>query len=187
MLFIDLAVKKVGSNSYVTPKLMSFQYTKIGSPLQNDSSTSGTTNTKFSYEGIHPQTEYVVAEGFKQISTLLDPSTTTNLYPSDKTTGITAGTTQTQVGATALTTYLNIVGTCANANDGVKLPSASADLCCVVVNNGAAVCKVWPATGDAVGTGAVNAADSSTIAVGEKVHYWAKDATTWYRVTPITK
>lgn len=96
------------------------------------------------------------------------------------TTGITASTTQTQ-GQGALTSVLNVVATCANANDVVTLPAAAAGKRCVVVNNGAQACQVFPASGDAIDVGAVDA--STTVAAAGRKTWWAADATTWHTVS----
>ena len=69
------------------------------------------------------------------------------------TAAITAGTTQTQAGATALTKDVNEISTCANANDGVKLPTAVGGQQITIVNNGAQTARVWPFSGDDNGAG----------------------------------
>lgn len=72
----------------------------------------------------------------------------------------TAGTTQTQAGATALTAAVNLVTT-GNANDGVVLPTGmTAGDVVYVVNLSAAVLKVYPATDGKLNNGSANAAVS---------------------------
>lgn len=69
----------------------------------------------------------------------------------------TAGTTQTQAGATALTGSTNLVTT-GNAGDGVVLPTGYDDGDVVYVANLSAVTlKVYPATGGALNGGSANA------------------------------
>ena len=70
----------------------------------------------------------------------------------------TAGTTQTQAGATALTGSINFVTT-GNANDGVLLPAnyARGDMVAIVNSSGAAL-NVYPRTGGAINNGSANAA-----------------------------
>lgn len=71
---------------------------------------------------------------------------------------VTAGTTQTQAGATALTGAVNAVTT-GNANDGVLLPTGMAAGDQVVVANLSAVAlNVYPSTGGAINGGSANAA-----------------------------
>lgn len=70
---------------------------------------------------------------------------------------ITAGTTQTQAGATALTASTNLVTT-GVANDGVLLPSATMGTICTVVNLSANALKIYPPVGGALNGGTVNAA-----------------------------
>jgi hypothetical protein len=69
----------------------------------------------------------------------------------------TAGTTQTQAGATALTGAVNVVTT-GNANDGVRLPSdrAVGDML-YIVNVSANIARVYPSTGGAINGGSANA------------------------------
>jgi hypothetical protein len=70
----------------------------------------------------------------------------------------TAGTTQTQAGATALTGAINVVTT-GNASDGVKLPTEMGvgDIV-IIVNISAVALNVYPATGGAINGGTANAA-----------------------------
>ena len=70
----------------------------------------------------------------------------------------TAGTTQTQAGATALTGAINYVTT-GNANDGVKLPSnyALGDMVMVCNSSGASL-NVYPGTDGKINNGSANAA-----------------------------
>lgn len=73
---------------------------------------------------------------------------------------VTAGTTQTQAGATAITGAVNLVTT-GNADDGVVLPAerVAGDVV-YIVNLSAAVLKVYPSTGGALNGGSANAAIS---------------------------
>lgn len=76
------------------------------------------------------------------------------------TTGLTAGATQTQAGATALTGALNTVTVVAADNDGVILPAGRGQGDIVVVANldAAQDIKVYPNTGGAINGGSANAA-----------------------------
>ena len=70
----------------------------------------------------------------------------------------TAGTTQTQAGATALTGSVNVVTT-GNASDGVKLPAGyGVGEVIHVVNISGVALNVYPATGGAINGGSANAA-----------------------------
>lgn len=70
----------------------------------------------------------------------------------------TAGTTQTQAGATVLTAAVNLVTT-GNASDGVMLPAGRGVGDVVyVVNQSAAALNVYPQTGGAINGGSANAA-----------------------------
>lgn len=91
------------------------------------------------------------------------------------TAGITASTTQSQ-GNGALTTDINEISTCANANDTVTLPSAIAGRHCLVINNGAQTLQVFPASGDNLGAG-VNT--STTITAGSRKLFVAFDSTNY--------
>lgn len=71
---------------------------------------------------------------------------------------VTAGTTQTQAGATALTGAVNLVTT-GNASDGVLLPAGYTLGERIVVCNASGVSlNVYPATGGAINGGSANAA-----------------------------
>lgn len=63
---------------------------------------------------------------------------------------VTAGTTQTQAGATALTGQVVRVGTVATAGDGVRLPTSVAGLIVTLVNDGANPMKVYGAGTDTI-------------------------------------
>jgi hypothetical protein len=59
-------------------------------------------------------------------------------------TGITASTTQTRVGGTALTKAVNVVSTAANSGDAVTLPALTAGQSVAIYNDGANPIKVFP-------------------------------------------
>jgi hypothetical protein len=71
---------------------------------------------------------------------------------------VTAGTTQTQAGATQLAGAISYVTT-GNANDGVRLPTdiALGDVVYVVNSSGVSL-NVYPATGGKINNGSANAA-----------------------------
>lgn len=83
------------------------------------------------------------------------------------TTGLTAGTTQTAAGATALTGALNTVTVVAADNDGVILPAGRGQGDRVVVANldAAQDIKVWPNTGASINGGT---ATSAALVVGQQ-------------------
>ena len=89
----------------------------------------------------------------------------------------TAGTTQTQAGATALTADLNAVTT-GNASDGVRLPAAVAGLEIVVANLSASnAAKVYGAGSDTInGTAGATGVALATSAV---TIYYCFQATKW--------
>lgn len=94
-------------------------------------------------------------------------------------TGITAGTTQTQAGATQLGAQINRVDTVANANDGVKLPKivsspgrldpagCSLGTIIFVGNNGANAMKLYGGTLDTIN--AVTSTTGNAVAAGVNV------------------
>jgi len=101
----------------------------------------------------------------------------------DSTDAITAGTTQTQAGATALTTGANRVTVSAVNLDGVKLPTAFAGARVLVMNKDAAqTIQIWPNTSDAIDGGAADAVDANSLAAGASREYVAMDATNWYTI-----
>jgi hypothetical protein len=91
---------------------------------------------------------------------------------------ITAFATGGQASATALTTRFNVVTTVASVGDSVKLPAAAAGLQVTVANQGASAMDLFPASGDAIDGGSVDAAVS--VPSGDSVTVWALDATNWY-------
>ena len=70
---------------------------------------------------------------------------------------VTAGTTQTQAGATALTASINAVTTVTTAGDGVRIPDAEIGDSIEICNLGANSCKVYPPTGGRINALAANA------------------------------
>jgi|TARA_R110000787_G_scaffold173091_1_gene285689 hypothetical protein len=96
---------------------------------------------------------------------------------------ISAGQTQTQAGATALTSGVNRVTVSAVDLDGVKLPTAFAGARCLIINADAAqTIQIWPNTGDAIDGGSANAVDSNSLAAGASREYVAIDVTNWYTI-----
>lgn len=63
---------------------------------------------------------------------------------------VTAGTTQTQAGATALTASNNVVSTVTTAGDGVRVPSMEIGDEISICNIGANSCRVYPPTGEQI-------------------------------------
>ena len=93
------------------------------------------------------------------------------------TNAITASTTQTQAGATALTTDINRITVVANADDAVKLPAATAGRQVTVINTVATQAGVFPASGDAINALAVDAV--SPLAASTTRTYTCAVAGTW--------
>src|SRR3990167_7436398 len=101
---------------------------------------------------------------------------------SSKTTGITAGSTQTQVGATALTSFFNQVSTVGTQYDGVKLPTAVAGLMVGIQNIAGTNLKIWPASGDDLGEGVDTGKTWNSNGANSKIAWFlALDETTWVR------
>ena len=109
-----------------------------------------------------------------------DVSTKQITFRRKTTAGITASTTQTQ-GNGALTSDVNQISVCANANDTVTLPAALAGLEVIVINSGANTLQVFPASGDNLGFG-VNTA--TTQIPGRSSRYTAYDTTNWV-ISPV--
>jgi len=96
-------------------------------------------------------------------------------------TGITAGSTQTQAGATALTTDINEITVSGTDGDGVKLPTAAKGLRITVINADAAqTIQIWPSTGDDIDGGAADAVDANALSFGDTRDYASIDGTSWY-------
>jgi hypothetical protein len=95
-------------------------------------------------------------------------------------TGLTASVTQTQ-GQQPLVSTLNKVTTVANANDVVTLQAAQAATMVLVSNHGANTLQVFPASGDYIDDGAVDA--STTIAADDRKLFWAVSDSIWVSMT----
>jgi hypothetical protein len=78
--------------------------------------------------------------------------------------GITATPGGTQAAGVQLVSRYNRVSVCATGGDSVVLPPWMPDLQIWVANDGAAALGVFPTLGESIGTGAVNAVFSVTIA-----------------------
>lgn len=100
----------------------------------------------------------------------------TRFLQHSQTTGITASTTQTQ-GQQPLTRGHNVIATCATANDTVTMPSCVAGRDLSIANNGAETLQVFPASGDSIDGGSVDA--SITIASGSRALFRGDDGTNW--------
>ena len=147
--------------------------------------------------GLHQKTSSATAVGLVELATVaevLAGSDTSRAATSagvfgprhehrSVTNSITAGSTQTQAGATAMTTGYNRVTVSGTDGDGVKLPTATEGLIVHVVNDDSAqTIKIWPATSDAVDGGSANAVDANVLGFGESRTYFSVDATNWYTV-----
>lgn len=92
------------------------------------------------------------------------------------TTGITASTTQTLAGATALTTKMNYVATAANSGDAVALPAMVPGQSVTVFNDGANPIKVFPAAANVAIDGGTAGA-SVTLTNAKRATFFCKTAT----------
>ena len=112
---------------------------------------------------------------------------TTNFFEFDRpltqktTAGITASTTQTQAGGTALVSTINEVSTVANASDTVTLPSAVAGMQVIIINNGVGTLKIYPFLSDNLGAGVDNPR-ASNLAAGSNLHFVAYNSVNWEEV-----
>lgn len=112
------------------------------------------------------------------------PVTIYGLFYQTVTTGITAGSTQTQAGATTLTTQYNIVTVVGTNGDGVELPAAASGLSIWVRNaDSAQTLQVWPNSSDTIDGGAADAVDANQIAAGAGRLYVADGATNWATIS----
>lgn len=96
---------------------------------------------------------------------------------------ITASTTQTQIGATALNTQCGRITTCANTGDSVRinyaaLPGMSVE----ILNEGAQSAWMWPFTGGSFDAGAANARDANALTAGSVRRYRCFTAGVWQTV-----
>lgn len=87
-----------------------------------------------------------------------------------------------QSGATELSDVYSII-TSVSSGQGVKLPTAEAQLTYTVVNTTATNLLVYPNVSDKINGGSANAA--ATVPGGSAVTFIAKDSTDWYSLTPV--
>ena len=80
-------------------------------------------------------------------------------------------------GNNPITTMFYEIATCANAGDSCTLPTAVAGQLVIVVNNGANSADIFPASGDKIDGGSVNAAFS--LSAGANALFICQDATDW--------
>lgn len=108
--------------------------------------------------------------------TLNSPNVITPVYTA--TNNITASATQTQVGATALTTHINRVTVVVTAGDAVRLPVSFAGRVLIVKNTHATnAIGIFPATGEAVNAIAANGVYS--LAAAKAVEFFCTVVGTW--------
>lgn len=117
-------------------------------------------------------------ENFALVEILLLPGDFTEDSLEDS---ITAGTTQTQAGATAFTKTINRITVCANASDAVKLPTAKGGRGIEVINDGAQSAAIWPASGDSIEGASVDAVGPSLAAAG-RAKFVARNGTDWIQL-----
>ena len=89
---------------------------------------------------------------------------------------ITASTTQTQAGGTALTADINTIITTANDNDAVVLPTIKEGDEIKILNDGAKDLQIFPASGNNLGNG-LN--QSMILESNERIKFFAKSETEW--------
>lgn len=129
-----------------------------------------------------------VAQTFPSGSTL--PAPLIGGVPSESiVNAITASTTQTVAGATALTGAINVVSTVANAGDAVKLPALQINSGFAqvvrVINNGASACSVFAnETTTAIDTHATNTA--ATLTTLHRADFMQNTASTWVSMASVS-
>ncbi len=97
---------------------------------------------------------------------------------------VTASTTQTQAGATAITSAIAVVTT-GNANDAVRLPKGGIGMQTFIANISANTLGVFPAVGDTIFPSAADAKLDQTAsknAIYKVGKVTAAGAATWYKV-----
>jgi len=128
-------------------------------PNANGATITGNTLVLQPADSTNPGGVSILAQVFAGVKTFL------NHLVRAAQSGITAFATGGQASATQLTKDINRVSVCATGGDSVKLPAGVLGMEVVVVNDGAASCDVYPATGesiDALGTDAAFALINGT-------------------------
>jgi len=120
----------------------------------------------------HDQTDFTITAGAGKINLASMSKLKTSAT-------LTASTTQTQAGGTAIVSDITNVSTCANANDAVTLPLAVGGQVLWIFNNGAATLQIFPGVSDNLGAGVDT---SKTLAAGKQACFISYDATNWQPV-----
>ncbi len=84
--------------------------------------------------------------------------------------------------ATAITSDINVVTTCATAADSVILPAAASGRIMTVINSGAAALAVFPGSGDTINGGSADA--SITVPVNGMAQFTGLSASAWKSRAP---
>ncbi len=175
-----LALAGVGSISFATTWFFSTSNAAGWAILDE---TPSATNPVFSFRGdtdtgltrAGTDTVGLVAGGVSAIQYAEVGSSVLSTQQYDS--GITAGTTQTQAGATQMDSSVNIVTSVPSANDGIKLPSAVIGVRVAVLNNGGANALLYPFLGDEIESLGVNS--SMALLEGKGVELVAVSASRW--------
>jgi len=115
-----------------------------------------------------------------QVQALIDASASPGI--DTIATGIAADVNQDQGNATPLVSVVSIIATCATADDAVLAPAATAGAEFEVLNNGAAVLAVFPASGDNFTRLSANAA--TYVNVNQRKRWRCNVEGTWVTISP---
>lgn len=153
-----------------------------GTTIEGTDTTDATSTTAAAMKtagGLATVKDAIIGGSLSVLGDTLDLSGGANIIKS-VTQNITAGTTQTQGGATAMTSDINWLGTVANTGDSVKMPPSAPGLMVLVANTTSTNSAwVWPNTDDNFLGNALNARDPNALAPGEARLYYALNTTTW--------
>jgi hypothetical protein len=92
---------------------------------------------------------------------------------------ITAGSTQTQAGATALTSMINRISTCATQGNGVALPTSAAGLAVTIINRGAQACQVYGNNTEAATINGIATGTGISQGINTQATYYCNVAGNW--------
>lgn len=106
-----------------------------------------------------PGANHLVFESPQEVEAARNPASTDIFLKAKVKAGLSAAGNSSQGSATALVGYINELTTVTTGSaDSVKLPAATVGKVVVIINNGAGIAQVYPATGETIDGAAANAA-----------------------------
>jgi len=179
MGLIYLTAKSVNGQNFANPRVVAFE----SNALSYAPGKSGRTEVLeyLGHSGIATKTAVVYESAAEiQAQILNNAGQATNMFAKAYITTPVAGAGANQGAATAITKYLNeVTSSTAGSAEGVRLDASAVSKVRVIINNAAAIVKVYPATGEKIGTSASTVNASVDLAINARKHYVCLTAGIW--------